>query len=54
MLNQVYQKVEEKVIAKENTGDISFKTDCWSGSTESLMRLTAHFIDNNWERLKCS
>ena len=54
MLEQVYSKVQEKIkvlIAKENAGDkMAFTTDCWSGSTESLMSLTAHFIDNNWER----
>ena len=54
MLDQVYKQVQEKIkklVAKENAGDKkSFTTDCWSGSTESLMSLTAHFIDNNWER----
>lgn len=26
---------------------ISFTTNCWSGSNEALIGLTAHFIENN-------
>uniref|UniRef100_UPI00358DF1F0 zinc finger BED domain-containing protein 4-like n=1 Tax=Myxine glutinosa TaxID=7769 RepID=UPI00358DF1F0 len=56
MLNYVHQKVVEKIkglISKENAGDsISFTTDCWSGFTETLMSLTAHFIDSNWKRVQ--
>ena len=54
MLPEVYNKVVEKVkalIQPENAGHaLSFTTDCWSGSIESLMSLTCHFIDNEWNR----
>lgn len=37
----------------ENAGNsIAFTTDCWSGSTEALMSLTAHFINKNWNRVQ--
>lgn len=35
----------------ENAGPyLSLTTDCWSGDTESLMSLTCHFINSDWER----
>ncbi|KAK1901868.1 Zinc finger BED domain containing protein 4 [Dissostichus eleginoides] len=53
-LYDVHHKVVEKIkalIQPENAGhSLSFTTDCWSGSTESLMTLTCHFIDNAWTR----
>ena len=54
MLGNVYEKVLQKItllVSSENAGDkISFTTDCWPGSTDSLMSLMAHFIDQNWKR----
>lgn len=48
-LNEIHDKVVLKIkalIKPENAGfPLSFTTDCWSGSTESLMSLTCHFID---------
>ena len=52
MLPEVHHKVVKKVkalIQPEIAGHaLSFTRDCWSGSTESLMSLTCHFIDNEW------
>lgn len=46
--------VERKIktlITPENAGPhLSFTTDCWSGETESLICLTCHFINSDWER----
>ncbi|XP_077340549.1 zinc finger BED domain-containing protein 4-like [Lithobates pipiens] len=54
MLDSVYKKVTQQIktlITTENAGPyLSFTTDCWSGEAESLMSLTCHFIDSNWER----
>uniref|UniRef100_A0A8C5LYW3 BED-type domain-containing protein n=1 Tax=Leptobrachium leishanense TaxID=445787 RepID=A0A8C5LYW3_9ANUR len=54
MLVKIHQKVVEKVktmLQPENAGNaLSFTTDCWSGSTESLMSLTCHFIDSGWTK----
>ncbi|KAM8934218.1 zinc finger BED domain-containing protein 4-like [Pelodytes ibericus] len=54
MLLKIHQKVIQKVktmLQPENAGNsLSFTTDCWSGSTESLMSLTCHFIDNGWTK----
>lgn len=53
-LPAIYEKVVSKIktlIQPENAGfSLSFTTDCWSGSTESMMSLTCHFIDNEWNR----
>nr|XP_033940878.1 zinc finger BED domain-containing protein 4-like [Pseudochaenichthys georgianus] len=53
-LYDVHHKVVEKIealIQPENAGhSLSFTTDCWSGSTESLISLTCHYIDNEWTR----
>lgn len=52
--DEVYSAVVAKVkviLAPGNAGNaLSFTTDCWSGTTESLMSLTCHFIDKNWTR----
>lgn len=54
MLPEVHHKVVEKVkdlIQPENADHaLPFTTDCWSGSTESLMSLKCHFIDNDRNR----
>lgn len=51
---EIHDKVVQKIKAllqPENAGfPLSFTTDCWSGTTESLMSLTCHFIDNAWVR----
>nr|XP_039247688.1 zinc finger BED domain-containing protein 4-like [Styela clava] len=52
-LPEIHQKVVAKMklmLTHDEAGNISFTTDCWSGTTESLMSLTAHYIDKNWER----
>ncbi len=53
-LPDIYERVVSKIktlIQPENAGfSLSFTTDCWSGSTESMMSLTCHFIDNEWNR----
>jgi hypothetical protein len=50
----IHAKVVQKIktlIQPENAGfPLAFTTDCWSGTTESLMSLTCHFITNEWER----
>ncbi|XP_040271834.1 LOW QUALITY PROTEIN: zinc finger BED domain-containing protein 4-like [Bufo bufo] len=54
MLPKIHHKVVQKVktmLQPEDAGNsLSFTTDCWSGSTESLMSLTCHFIDNGWTK----
>ncbi|XP_035282910.1 zinc finger BED domain-containing protein 4-like [Anguilla anguilla] len=54
MMEGIHHKVVEKIkalVQPENAGhSLSFTTDCWSGTTESLMSLTCHFIDNGWTR----
>lgn len=54
VLTGVYTKVTDKIrqlIAPENAGPhLAFTTNCWSGDAESLISLTCHFIDKNWER----
>ncbi|XP_065130356.2 zinc finger BED domain-containing protein 4-like [Paramisgurnus dabryanus] len=56
LLDQIYSQVVTRIkqlISVENAGNsITFTTDCWSGSTEALMSLTAHFIDENWNRVQ--
>ncbi|KAL7395484.1 hypothetical protein ABVT39_017717, partial [Epinephelus coioides] len=48
--NKVVRKIQD-LIQPENAGfSLSFTTDCWSGTTESQMSLTCHFIDNEWVR----
>ena len=47
---QVCSKIKQ-MLSKEFAGNyISFTTDCWSGPTELMMSLTAHFITKNWEK----
>lgn len=54
LFEDVHTKVENKnkeLVTLENAGPyLAFTTDCWSGDTESLMSLTCHFIDSDWER----
>ncbi|XP_030640801.1 zinc finger BED domain-containing protein 4-like [Chanos chanos] len=54
MLEQIHRQVVAKIktlIQAENAGQcLAFTTDCWSSTTESLMSLTCHFIDNSWKR----
>lgn len=54
LFEDVHTKVEDKIkerVTLENAGPyLAFTTDCWSGDTESLMSLTCHFIDSDWER----
>ncbi|XP_045905159.1 zinc finger BED domain-containing protein 4-like [Micropterus dolomieu] len=54
VLENIMKGVERKIktlITPENAGPhLSFTTDCWSGETESLMSLTCHFINSDWER----
>ena len=56
VLHQIYRQVCDKIIvmlSDENAGPaISFTTDCWSSPTESMMSLTAHYIDNQWKRVQ--
>lgn len=40
----------KNLVAPVNAPHMAFTTDCWSGTTESLMSLTGHFIDNIWTR----
>ena len=52
MYTGVVSKIQ-KLLSVENAGkSISFTTDCWSGSNEALMSLTAHFIDKNWKKVQ--
>lgn len=45
------EKKTKELVTPDNAGShLSFTTDCWSGETKSLMSLTCHFIDNDWER----
>lgn len=45
------KKIKNKLIAPENSGShLAFTINCWAGDAESLMSLTCHFIDKNWER----
>jgi len=57
MMDEIYTRVVNKIkklLSVENAGNsISFTTDCWSGLTEALMSLTAHFIDKNWKKETC-
>lgn len=53
MLDKTHERVVMKVknlVAPVNAPHMAFTTDCWSGTTESLMSLTGHFIDNVWTR----
>uniref|UniRef100_UPI00358FB429 uncharacterized protein n=2 Tax=Myxine glutinosa TaxID=7769 RepID=UPI00358FB429 len=54
MLHSVHTNIVERIktlISPENAGPhMSFTTDCWSGVSESLMSLTCHFIDDDWQR----
>lgn len=56
LMSEIYSQVVEKIkqlLSEQNAGNcISFTTDCWSGSTEALMSLTAHFIDKQWKRVQ--
>lgn len=52
-LQDVYSRVEKKIrelLSFTKSSKLSFTTDCWSNSTEALIRLTAHFIEEKWER----
>ncbi|CAB4065058.1 unnamed protein product [Lepeophtheirus salmonis] len=50
MYTGVVSKIQ-KLLSVENAGkSISFTTDCWSGSNETLMSLTDNFIDKNWKK----
>ena len=52
MYTGVVNKIQ-KLLSVENAGkNISFTTDCWSGSNKALMSLTAHFIDKNWKKVQ--
>ena len=47
-----YKDVQKKImefLSKEG-GSISFTIDCWSGTTESIVSLTTHLINTNWEK----
>ncbi len=50
----IHKSIAEKVKAllkPDKAGyNLAFTTDCWSGTTESLMSLTCHFIDDQWIR----
>ncbi|XP_056100506.1 zinc finger BED domain-containing protein 4-like [Rhinichthys klamathensis goyatoka] len=54
MFPSIHNSIVEKVKAllkPENAGyNLAFTTDCWSGTTESLMSLTCHYIDDQWIR----
>ncbi|XP_078112300.1 zinc finger BED domain-containing protein 4-like [Sander vitreus] len=54
LFEDVHTKVENKIkelVTLENAVPyLAFTTDCWSGDTESLMSLTCHLIDSDWER----
>lgn len=53
MLDETYAEVGTKVktlITPEEAPYMAFTTDCWSGTTESLMSLTGHFIQKDWKR----
>ncbi|XP_031673379.1 uncharacterized protein LOC116364351 isoform X2 [Oncorhynchus kisutch] len=53
MLDKTHERVVMKVknlVAPGNAPHMAFTTDCWSGTTESLMSLTGHFIDDVWTR----
>lgn len=50
LFEDVHTKVENKIkelVMLENAGPY---LDCWSGDAESLISLTCHFIDSDWER----
>ncbi|XP_049447489.1 zinc finger BED domain-containing protein 4-like [Epinephelus fuscoguttatus] len=53
LFEDVHTKVENKIkelVTSDNAGPyLAFTTDCWSGETESLMSLTCHFIDKDWQ-----
>lgn len=55
-MDEIYIGVVNKIkqlLSVENAGNsISFTTDCWSGTNEALMSLTAHFIDKNWKKVQ--
>lgn len=38
------------LITPEEAPYMASTTDCWSGTTESLMSLTGHFIQKDWNR----
>jgi len=53
MLDEIYSRVLTKVksvVTKDKAPFMAFTTDCWSGTTESLMSLTGHFISEDWSR----
>ena len=53
MLGKTHERAVMKVknlLAPLNAPHMAFTTDCWSGTTESLMSLTGHLIDNVWTR----
>ncbi|CAJ1066117.1 zinc finger BED domain-containing protein 4-like [Xyrichtys novacula] len=56
LMDEIYSQIARRVkqlVSVENAGNsIAFTTDCWSGAAEALMSVTAHFTDNNWERVQ--
>lgn len=55
MLDETYSRVLTKVkslVKQDKAPFMAFTTDCWSGTTESLMSLTGHFISEDWSRMQ--
>lgn len=56
MLDEVHGQLVGRIkelLSVENAGeDIAFKSDCWSGTIEALMSLTAHYVNTEWERVQ--
>ena len=53
MLDETYSRVLTKVksvVTKDKAPFMAFTTDCWSGTTESMISLTGHFISEDWAR----
>lgn len=53
MLDETHAEVVTKVkalITQEEAPYMAFTSDCWSGTTESLMSRTGHFIQRDWNR----
>nr|XP_055062621.1 zinc finger BED domain-containing protein 4-like [Misgurnus anguillicaudatus] len=48
--NRIVEKIKALLKPEEAGYYLAFTTDCWSGTTEALMSLTCHFIDNKWIR----
>ena len=52
MYEDVRNKIKELMSEYFAGSSISFTTDCWSGNTESMMSLTAHFINKKWKKME--